>query len=351
MPYQMPSGKWRAKRMIHGQIKTRVFPTKHEAKKWEAEQDAKTWQTQNSMTPTACLHDFANAYLKMAEGRFVHSTFNEKKLAFKRLFKTIPPSIPTEEITPTLAFEAIRSMVVISSGNAANVARKNLIAAWEWGKKYYGLGKINPFSEVNKFPADQQPRYVPPEKDFWKAYAEASPHDQVFLLTMLHTGARRAEVFRLKWEDVDLQGRKIRLGTRKTAHGGMEYAWVSMTNGLYAALVNHKMRSRSEFVFTDPVTGTPYTARQHYMERLCKRAGVKPFGFHAIRHLTATILAYEGLDIPSVQAQLRHKNPNTTARYIKSLGVQPDKLSCIFDNRKPTSKVVPFKAGKKEFGT
>lgn len=58
-----------------------------------------------------------------------------------------------------------------------------------------------------------------------------------------------------------------------------------------------------------------------------------------------------GHGIPSVQAQLRHKNPNTTTRYIKSLGIQPDKLSGIFDNRKPASKVVPFKAGKKRLGT
>ncbi len=146
---------------------------------------------------------------------------------------------------------------------------------------------------------------MPPEEDFWKAYEKANQAGRAMLLLMLHTGARRMEVFRLLWSDVDIQGRKIRFGTRKSGHGGMEYAWVPMTTELHSTLVIHWMTSHSVFVFTDPETGEPYTARQHYMENLCKRAKVKPFGFHAIRHLSATILAYEGLDIPTVQAALR----------------------------------------------
>ncbi len=350
MPYLMPSGKWRAKRMIHGQVKTKVFATKQEAKKWEAAQEAETWADQNSMTPSAFFLDVMTAYTVMAQERFAQKTVSEKKLAIKYLFSSIPGDARPEEITPAMAQQALRNIACQSSGNAANKARKNLVAAWEWGKKYYGLPAVNPFREVEKFPADQKPRYVPAEEDFWKAYAAAAPHDQVFLLFMLHTGARRAEVFRLRWDDIDFAGNKIRLGTRKTAHGGMEYAWVPMTTELHNSLAGHRLQSRSVFVFTDPETGEPYMARQHFMERLCKRARVKPFGFHAIRHLSATILAYEGLDIPTVQAVLRHKNPNTTARYIKSLGVQPDKLDRVFAKRKG-SKVLPFEPMKKAIGT
>ena len=350
MPYLMPSGKWRAKRMIHGKVKTKSFQTKQEAKKWEAEQDAETWQEESSTIRMVSFLDFNNAYLDMVKERFAHKTASEKKLAFKYLFKVIDPGMLPQEMTPAMALEVMRFIARASSGNAANKARKNLVAAWEWGRRYYGLPAVNPFREVEKFPADKKPRYVPPEDDFWKAYAAAAPHDQVFLLFMLHTGARRAEVFRLRWDDIDFAGNKIRLGTRKTAHGGMEYAWVPMTTELHNALAGHRLTSRSVFVFTDPDTGEQYTARQHYMERLCKRAKVKPFGFHAIRHLSATILAYEGLDIPTVQAVLRHKNPNTTARYIKDLGVQPEKLDRVFAKRKGP-KVVAFEPLKKAIGT
>jgi integrase len=337
MPYQMPSGQWRAKRMIHGRIKTKVFSTKVEAKKWEAEQNQETWTSQQKQEiDTTCLIDLANTYLDMAEERFSEKTVDEKQRAFKYLFRTkiMEGGTYIAGITPKEAQAAMREVFKAYGGQVANRTRKNLRAAWEWGKRYLGLPKENPFHEVDRFPADQHPRYVPPEDDFWKAYRAAlREQDRVMLLTMLHTGARRAEVFRLTWDDVNLERRQIRFGTRKTGHGGMEYAFVPMTFGLHAALTKHQKASVSRYVFTDPDTGLPFKERQNYMGLLCNRAKVKPFGFHAIRHLSATILANEGLDIPSIQAILRHKSPNTTARYIKSLGVSPDRLDSIFKNR------------------
>ena len=39
----------------------------------------------------------------------------------------------------------------------------------------------------------------------------------------------------------------------------------------------------------DTFLGQPFTQRIHFMERLCRKAHVKPFGFHAIRHKSAAI--------------------------------------------------------------
>ena len=83
---------------------------------------------------------------------------------------------------------------------------------------------------------------------------------------------------------------------------------------------------------------------------LCARAKVRHFGFHAIRHLTATILAYEGLSIPDVQAILRHSNPNTTARYIAKLGINANSLDRVFEKR-GASKIIPFRDPQKAIST
>jgi integrase len=79
------------------------------------------------------------------------------------------------------------------------------------------------------------------------------------LLALLHTGARRGEMFRLRWDDVDFQNRAIRFGTRKTGHGGIEYAWVPMTDELHAEMAQHKMGTRAFGpVFTNPKNEEAY---------------------------------------------------------------------------------------------
>ena len=58
------------------------------------------------------------------------------------------------------------------------------------------------------------------------------------------------------------------------------------------------------------------------MQRLCENAKVKPFGFHAIRHLSASMLFNLGYDLGVIQAILRHRSPSTTERYLKSIGME-----------------------------
>lgn len=350
MPYQMKNGKWRATRMIQGRMKTKSFLTKAEAKKWEAEQSKEAWENEILTIPTVCWLDFLTAYLRMAEERFSRKTWKEKKRAARLSLQIIRPDTSVDQIKPRHGLEVVR-LAALTSGNAANKLRKNLAAAWSWGQRYYGLSQTNPFLSVERFPADQKPRYVPPEEDFWKVYEIADGRDKVFLLFLLHTGARCGEAFRLTWDDVDFKGRRVRLGTRKTADGGMKYAWLPMTNALIEAM--RTLRKETPFahvVFEQKKRGGAYTSRQHMMPQLCQAANVKPFGFHAIRHLAATILAYSGLDLPTVQAMLRHHSPTTTARYIKSLGIQQEKIEAAFSQKKE-AKVIPFTPIKKAICT
>ena len=85
------------------------------------------------------------------------------------------------------------------------------------------------------------------------------------------------------------------------------------------------------------------------MDTICKRAKVKPFGFHAIRHLHASILFNEGTELSVVQRQLRHTNPNTTARYLRSLGYEAEheqKVLAVMEGRSP-AKALTFADTKK----
>src|SRR5262249_10890395 len=56
-----------------------------------------------------------------------------------------------------------------------------------------------------------------------------------------------------------------------------------------------------------------------FPQALCRLASVKPFGCHAIRHLTASILAKNNTPMVAIQAILRHRKLATTERYVRGL--------------------------------
>jgi integrase len=102
--------------------------------------------------------------------------------------------------------------------------------------------------------------------------------DQLMLLTYLYTGARKSEVFRLRISsDIDFAAGTIRLMYRKNGGRGWEEVVLPMLNELYDLLLAHVQTYETDFLFVDPKTNGPFTARQHIMEKWCKRAGVRPF--------------------------------------------------------------------------
>jgi len=345
--------RYRASVIIPGkkdQRKQKLFPdssTKsyREALAWEKKTQV---QMQGDQALTGCikLGKWADQYLNHVQARFVGRTYKEKKAVFKRLFqfKGIKPEMSLIELAESsgsdvsLAYEFLKAQFEKRSGNSANKDRKNLAAAWGWGIKYLvGFPKnlVNPFYVVEKFPEVRNPRYVPSEKDFWRVYNVAQGQDKVMLLTAFHLAARRGELFRLKKDDLDFENNNVRLWTRKRKGGNLESDWLPMTPAIRESLWKwcdyrfSKCSWDEENVFVcltdsmvcEPYYGKAFTNRQHLMKRLCKRAGVKPFGFHAIRHLSATVLYHKGKELYYLQRFLRHKDPMTTQRYLHRLGL------------------------------
>jgi integrase len=209
---------------------------------------------------------------------------------------------------------------------------------------------------VRRFPEKRKPRYIPPEEDFWKVYGLANEQDKVMLLCFLHLGARRGEIFTMRWQDIDFRNGLIRLITRKTRDGSARMDHVKMSETLQKALTGwweKRPFKSSEYVFTmledgfSPLhsPGEPFLQRRHFMKRMCERAEVKPFDFHSLRHLSAIILYRDGgQKISRVQKHLRHQRATTTDRYLASLGLDLDDMSEaveVFSNRGP-AKIIPL---------
>lgn len=295
--------------------------SKTEAKQWEAEKRIELKNQANSLQiRTVSLLDFASQYLDFSKMKFSKKTYEEKKFAFRLLFTSIDPGCPVGELHQGDILSHLQQQAETRSGNAANKDRKNLVAAWNWGCKYIpDFPAKNPFL-IDRFPEIRSPRYVPSEDDFWRVFHQAeSFQDEVLLIAFLHLAARRNEVFNLRREDVNFENSQIRLYTRKRKDGSLEFDWLPLTGKLEKLLHEHLSMHKSEWIFPNPKNGVPYLNRNKWLPRLCKKAQVKPFGIHGIRHLSASILVQNGISLIDIQTILRHKNITTTQRYIHRL--------------------------------
>ena len=142
----------------------------------------------------------------------------------------------------------------------------------------------------------------------------------------LQTGARREELFRLTWGDVDLKEKQIRLWWRKNKLGEWKSEWLPISDELSGLCRAQKRKTGFlKFVFlnmqgsSDPKYWIPFQYRQHFLKNLCEKAGVEKFGFHGIRHLFASTLAARNVPLVEIQFMLRHSALMTTQRYIRRI--------------------------------
>ena len=278
--------------------------------------------------------EWAQEYLRYSSERHVEITYNGKKLAFRELFKSIAPEEPVSGITPMLAAEHLGRQARSRSGYSANTDRKNLRVAWVWGVNMLSMPESNPFARVPKFGEIRKPRYIPPAGDVHKvlAVAASDAETHAFLLTALHAAARRGEIVRLLWEDIDFARRTIVLRTRKRRGGTMESDILPMTAALCDGYMVLRQARRGAH---GPIYGPEWQRngrKTQIMWTLCATAGVPRFGVHSLRHLAASMMDEAGLPLSTIQAVLRYRSSTTTAIYLHNLrGVQVD-LDRVFSS-------------------
>ncbi|NDV20567.1 tyrosine-type recombinase/integrase [Pseudodesulfovibrio sp. JC047] len=279
------------------------------------------------------LHTLMTKHLFALKAKGVaQGTYDDKTLVFKELLDW--PGVSAAMEVNMLQHDVMRQFLdhiaETRSGRRANTFRKHIMRLWNWGKRSRIIQGECPW-DVEPYKCDRSEKYVPPEEDFWAVYevADVMPtaygksvtqaHRKRMMLAYLHTAARRSEIFNLKWEDVDFKNERIRLFTKKRT-SGREGNWIPLTEQLAAVLKEQRLETGfREHVFINPRTDKPYAYGNNMVRKMCEMAMVKPFGFHSIRHLSASILAKAGVDLPTIQLILRHTSVTTTARYVHSL--------------------------------
>jgi integrase len=122
------------------------------------------------------------------------------------------------------------------------------------------------------------------------------------------TGARRGEMLRARWADVDIRNRQIKL--KHTKNGKERPAFLNdlALEVLSSMGAGHGKRG---LLFPDV---TPAQVTVAFI-RACQDAGVEDFSLHDLRHHYSTMLRQNGVDLHTLQKLLGHSDPRMTDRY------------------------------------
>ncbi len=236
------------------------------------------------------------------------------------------------------------------SAYTANREIRSLRATFNFGKKRKLVSK-NPVDDINFLPVEKRLKYVPPVADIDKVIKNADPATQDYLICICDTLARMSEVNQLTWQDVNLEQKFVVLYTRKKKGGHLTPRKIPMTKRLVEILQQrfdtrdkgkswvfwHRYFDRQNKVWREG----PYKDRKRIMTTLCKKAGVKYFRFHALRHAGATIMDSNNVPLGAIQSILGHENRATTEIYLHNLGSSERDAMDVYESARSFSHTNP----------
>jgi integrase len=284
--------------------------------------------------------ELAEGYLKWAERQ---RSFRSKKLAIDQL-KSRFDILPLRRFNAML-IEQFQTERMDRGNKPATINRllatlKHMFSkAVEWEMVEEAtlkrVRKVKLLEENNR-----RLRYLSKE-ECQSLIKESDKHLRPIVITALNTGMRRSEIFHLRWdENVDLNHNFILVDQPMAKNGERREIPINSTLRetlleLFQGTKEQPRRIDIPWVFYDPSTGKPYQSVKRSFASACRRARIKDFHFHDMRHTFASHLVMAGVDLTTVKELLGHKILTMTLRYahlapshkVKALGILDNTLN------------------------
>jgi integrase len=199
-----------------------------------------------------------------------------------------------------------------------------------------GTAEVWGYIEGNPVPKTRLPRRGPrPERkvltpEQLRALLEALPEPSCSLVWLLVlTGLRIGELLALRWRDIDLENRVLRV--REAVYEGhfddpktpASRRVVPLSPKATEILAKLKPGAPdAEGLVFHTSTGTPHCPRNLANRQLapsCKAVGLERIGWRSLRHENATLLDFVGTPRGTVTAIFGHSSPEMTKNYVHAL--------------------------------
>lgn len=145
--------------------------------------------------------------------------------------------------------------------------------------------------------------------------------DKAIILLLSRLGLRAGDIVRLRMNDIDWTNGRIKVCGKGRRHDFLPLQQ-EVGDAILRYLKKGRPQSRTSELFVTippPFRGLSYQAVSGIVRRAMERAEVSSpvCGAHVLRHSAATTMLRQGVSLASIGSVLRHRSPQTTARYAR----------------------------------
>lgn len=185
-------------------------------------------------------------------------------------------------------------------------------------------------------------RYLTRE-EITKLLANCNAEIKPIVLTALNTGMRRTEILSLRWDMVDLENGFILLEITK--NGDRREIPINQTlratlEELFKGTKARPRRVDVPWVFHHTAKGKKYLDIKVSFKKALKKAGIRDFVFHDLRHCFASQLVMAGVDLTTIKELLGHKSLTMTLRYAHLAPSHKVKAVAVLDETSASKKII-----------
>jgi len=252
------------------------------------------------------LLDRMGQYQRDMERRSYASYFKPYANNLREAFGDLEVSEITPDRIQRYQFQRAKDVSKATANRSLAVLKRAFNLGIKWG-----LVKDNPVMRVEFFKEPRgRVRFLSRKEQ--QELLDCCPKQlRDLVLVALRTGLRRGELLGLRKQDVDFVRGLLMLTRTKTDRSRQ----VPMTDEVRAILSRLAFGRADQDVLYRNRFGRPYQAPRQAFCRAVRKAGIKDFRFHDLRHTYASDLVMAGVDIFTVSKLLGHSNVKTTMIY------------------------------------
>lgn len=198
----------------------------------------------------------------------------------------------------------------------ANRVVQLLRTLFNWALKTECWRGENPARGITPFAESSRTRFVLPDElpKLFRALSKETNIDlRDFVLIALFTGARRSDVFAMRWRDIDLKRGLWVVPEPKSR----EPYTIPLMKEVVAILNNRRKAREYEWVFPSTSKSGHVADLKRSWAQLLKRAGIGGLRIHDLRRTLGSWQAAAGVSLPLIGKSLGHQSTDATEVYAR----------------------------------